>query len=157
MPNSVQSATNSTSDSPAGLGAPPSTETLQGTADPNGERSKIAQAPSSQTRTRYENGCLSCTLARATTPTNVPAALGDPISCSNYPISCQISNLKKVLCGGSTNERLKEHSSTHRQTDRHSTRTSSWAYVLTSDIFKVLAKFKKKSPIFKKSKFKKNL
>ena len=77
----------------------------------------------------YENRCLSSTLTHATTPTNVPAALADPISCSNYPISCQIFNLKKILGGGFTNERLKEHSSTNTQASKHSTRTWFWAYV----------------------------
>ena len=51
-------------------------------------------------------------------PISAGYALGDPISRSNCPMSCQIFNLKKILCGGFTHERLKEDYIT-RPTDTH--------------------------------------
>ena len=106
-----------TSDTPAGLGG------ASGGINTLGEHPQILPGSPHD----GPDGCLSCTLTHATTPTNVPAALGDPISCSNYPMACQIFNLKKMVGGGSEIERLKEHSST----DRHSTRTWFRHYVLT--------------------------
>ena len=84
----------------------------------------------SETRTRYESGCLSITSARATTPIKVGYALGDPISRSNCPMACQILNLKKIYRGGSEIELVKEDNSTQPHTDTHTFHADIvWAFV----------------------------
>ena len=119
-----------TSDLPAGLGAPPSTETLQGTADPNGERSKIAQAPSPQTRTSTRLGVCPTLWPMLQPPQTSRPHLGTRFPAQTNQSHARFPILKKSYAGVSRTSASKS-TAPRTHTHRHSTRTSSWAYVPT--------------------------
>ena len=108
------------SDLPAGLGAPPSTETLQGTADPNGERSKIAQAPSSQTRTGTRLGVCPTLWPMLQPPQTSRPHLGTRFPAQTIQSHARFPILKKSYAGVPRTSASKSTAPrTHTHTDTH--------------------------------------